>query len=195
MKGKKLLIATLFTSVAAVAVGAFALAPKLESGRIRATSDAYVCGDIVFSETVNNPGKNADITKLSDYATTTLTGTMTDWTNANYGDKGATAIKIGGSKSGKYSGQFTLTLTGTYVIDKVIAYATGWAGDTGDIILDINGVSNTVSKTASGGTYSYTGYTFQLPSRTKTLTIKNDESASGKSRVVISKLVFRLYEE
>ena len=184
-----------FTGTAAIAATTFAFAKPSQSLKAARGAGTYSCADIVASETVSNPSKSANITDLSTFFTTSLTGTMTDWTNANYGDKGTDCIKIGGSKTGKYSGSFKLTLTGDYLVGKVIVYAAGWAGDPGTKILEVNDVSSEVDSTASGDDYEFKPYEFELTTHSNTLVFRNDPSASGKRRVAISKIVFRCYDK
>lgn len=156
------------------------------------TNNIYSCNDIVFSETVDNPGKYADISDVSNIAITSLDCSMTNWTNANYGDKGTTAIKLGGSKSGKYAGSVKLTLNGGMTATKVIVYSTGWSGDTGDIQLGVNGSYQSITNTIDS--YVFTPYTFTF-TETNEIIFSNNANASGKRRLVISKIVLRLYGE
>ena len=104
-----------------------------------------------------------------------------------------TAIKIGGSNSGKYSGSVKLTLNNGMTASKAIVYSTGWSGDTSDLQLGVNGNYQSVS-TTSDSNYVFSPYTFEFD-ETDTLTFSNNPSASGKSRIVISKIVLRLYGE
>lgn len=160
------------------------------SGIVKA-QQSYTCNDIVFSETVNNPSKYADVDNVSTIATTSIDCSMTSWTNANYGNKNETAIKIGGSKSGKYVGSVDLKLNGDLKTDRVIVYATGWSGDTSDLKVGVNGEEKSIETTSDS--YVFKAYTFDLASQTNSLTFTNNSSATGKSRTVISKIVFRLY--
>ena len=179
------------------AVGHISKADIVRGGAV----ETYSCADIVLTTSTAvdiNPSRYADIATASTYYNNGIAAncSMTDFTNANYDTN--TAIKIGGSKTGKYSGEFTLTLKNAYKykVDKVIVYAAGWKGDTGTISLDINGVTHDISNTSSSATsYTFSSYTYQLTERTKTLVFKNDPSATGKRRLAISKIVFRLYAE
>ena len=152
---------------------------------------SYTCNDIVFSETVNNPGAYADISDLRTKNVTTINCSMTNWTNANYASTLTdSAIKIGGSKSGKYAGSVDLKLNDAKT-DRVIVYATGWSGDTASLKVGVNGTEKTIEQTSSS--YVFKAYTFDLASQTDSITFTNNSSATGKSRTVISKIVFRLY--
>lgn len=154
---------------------------------------SYTCNDIVFSESVSNPGSYTDIEDLSSKGVTALDCSMTDWTNANYGSTMTdTAIKIGGSKAGKYSGSVKLTLNNGMTASKAIVYSTGWHGDTGDIQLGVNGSYQTITNTTDS--YVFTPYTFNFE-ETNEITFSNNPDASGKRRLVISKIVLRLYNE
>lgn len=157
-------------------------------------NSSYTCNDIVFSETVNNPSAYADISDLRTKNVTTINCSMTNLSNANYASTLTnSAIKIGGSKSGKYAGSIDFKLK-EQTTDKLIIYATGWSGDTADLKLKVNSSDyQTVSQTDSS--YSFTAYTFNLASATDSITLYNNQEASGKSRLVISKIVFRLYGE
>lgn len=160
---------------------------------LRRLNNSYTCNDIVFSESVSNPGAYADITDLSAKGVTSLDCSMTNWTNANYATTmTASAIKIGGSKSGKYSGSVKLTLNGDMTATRLIIYATGWKGDSGDIQLGVNGDYQSITKTTDS--YVYTPYTFDI-SETNSIILSNNESATGARRLVISKIVLRLYGE
>ena len=160
------------------------------TGMLKA-QQSYTCNDIVFSETVNNPGAYADISDLRTKNVTTINCSMTNWTNANYASTLTdSAIKIGGSKSGKYSGSVDLKLNDAKT-DRVIVYATGWSGDTASLKVGVNGTEKAIEQTSSS--YVFKAYTFDLASQTDSITFTNNSSATGKSRTVISKIVFRLY--
>lgn len=152
---------------------------------------SYTCNDIVFTETVNNPGKYADVDDVSTIATTTVDCSMTEWTNANYGVKGATAIKIGGSKTGKYDGSVKLTLN-NLITTKVIIYAAEWLKDPATAALTVNGISVTLPTTPEGSSYSFIPYTFEF-APTNELTFTNGSGNGGKRRIVISKIVLKLF--
>ena len=153
---------------------------------------SYSCNDIVFSETVANPSSRKDISDISTIAYTTIDASMTGWTNANYGTKGTTAIKIGGSDSGKHAGHVDLRLNNS-TTDKVMIYAAGWSKDPAENLkLKVNNTDyQTVS--ATSGSYEYNLYIFELASATDSLTFYNNQDSTGKGRIVISKIVFRLY--
>ena len=153
-------------------------------------SPNYSCNDIVFSETVDNPGSYADLADVSTIYTTSLSCSMTDWTNANY--KAGSAIKIGGSKSGKYDGSVTLTTTTD--VSRLLIYATEWSNDPGTATLYVNGESHDV-ETTSDGNYQFKMYDFNFgdTNKTKTFTITNGTGNTGKRRIVISKIVLRCW--
>lgn len=160
------------------------------------SSSSYSCNDIVFSETVNNPGAYTDIDDLSSKGVTSLDCSMTNWTYANYGSTmTSTAIKIGGSSAGKYSGSVKLTLK-NMTTSRLIVYAAGWAGDSETQSLGINGTYQDVIKTAKGTTtYTFEAYMFDLSSKTSEIIISNNPDATGARRIVISKIVLRLHNE
>ena len=156
--------------------------------------NSYSCCEITFSEEQNNPSSNATIDgskigTLLGFTTGDLV--FSNWTNANYKNGvSASAIKIGGSKTNKYAGSFTVT-SSTYNFDKVIVYATGWVGDNSTSLI-VNNVGNDISATASGGTYIYSAYTYEFEN-SSTLTFSNNATAFTKQRVLISKIIFRAY--
>lgn len=75
---------------------------------------------------------------------------------------------------------------------RAIVYSTGWYGDTGEIQLGVNGSYQTVANTSDS--YVFSPYTFDF-SETSEITFSNNADASGKRRLVISKIVLRLYGE
>ena len=103
------------------------------------------------------------------------------------------AIKLGGSKAEKYSGSVKLTLNNGMTASKAIIYSTGWSGDSSDLQLGVNGNYQSVT-TTSDYNYVFSAYTFEF-SETNEIIFSNNPSATGKSRVVISKIVLRLYNE
>ena len=191
------LFSVISTSALAMAV-VFAAKPDISNLTLMSRgANTYSCNDIVFSETVNNPGSYTDIPDLSAEGVTTLNCSMTEWTNANYlknknSSMSDSAIKIGGSSAGKYSGSVKSTLNNGMTASKAIVYSTGWYGDTGDIKLGVNGSYQTIANTSDS--YVFSPYTFDF-TETDTITFSNDPEASGKRRLVISKIVLRLYGE
>ena len=185
--GLALASTTLITGVVAVSASGGVNA----WGYMRAANYGYSCNDIVFSETVDNPNSSADLSDVSTVYTTTLNCSMTGWSNANY--KAESAIKIGGSKSGKYSGSVKLTLNDDVAASRLIIYAAGWVGDSSDLQLGVNGRYQDVTATATGDSYVFSPYTFDLGSQVNEITFTNNPSATGKSRIVISKIVLRLH--
>lgn len=155
----------------------------------------YTCADITFSETVNNLGAYSDIDGSKIGTLTNLQQndlSFKNWTNANYKQGVSTsAIKLGGSSTGKYAGSVTIA-SPTYVFDKVVIYASGWQGDKATQLV-VNNISQDIPATAKGGDYNFIPYTFNLTSQTNTLIFANNPSASNKQRIVISKIVFRVY--
>ena len=87
MNKKKILalFSVISTSVLALTV-VFAAKPDLGStfALMNRSNGGYSCNDIVFSESVNNPGSYSDITDLAAEGVTNLDCSMTEWTNANY---------------------------------------------------------------------------------------------------------------
>ena len=78
------LFSVISTSALAMAV-VFAAKPDISNLTLMSRgANTYSCNDIVFSETVNNPGSYTDIPDLSAEGVTTLNCSMTEWTNANY---------------------------------------------------------------------------------------------------------------
>lgn len=160
----------------------------------------YTCCEVTLTETTTTSGPSTTTT-IDLGSVGTLTGfqtgdlTYTNIANSAYSkvdsDGNATnPIKIGGSKSGKYAGSFTLT-SSTYSFGKVIVYATGWAGDNATSLI-VNNISNDIATTAKGATYTYSAYTYEFDN-SSTLTFSNATDASNKQRVLISKIVFRAY--
>ena len=172
----------------------FIAKPDITKLPMMRASGSYSCNDIVFSETVGNSSASADIEDLSAKGVTSLNCSMTNWTNANYmATMTDSAIKIGGSKSGKYSGSVKLTLNGGMTASRAIVYSTGWSGDTSDLQLGVNGSYQSVT-TTSDSAYVFSSYIFDF-NETSELIFSNNPSATGKSRIVISKIVLRLYGE
>lgn len=183
-----------------LAIGAVATATAIPAAStfsvFAGAQNVYTCTALDFGEAVNPPSASATI-DISEYATlTNLTDadiSLSNWTNANYKTtaQGGSAIKIGGSSSGKYDGSITVTFN-NYVCDKVIAYAAGWKNDPGTQNLVIAGDSQAVASTAKEAEYTFNSYTYEFD-KTNTFTITNGTGNTGNRRVVISKLVFRLY--
>lgn len=201
MNKKKILalFSVISTSVLALTV-VFAAKPDLGStfALMNRSNGGYSCNDIVFSESVNNPGSYSDITDLAAEGVTNLDCSMTEWTNANYlknstSSMSDSAIKIGGSKSGKYAGSVKLTLNQDMTTDKLIIYSTGWKSESGTQKIGVNGSYQDVAKTTD--TYVFSPYTFELDAPTNEIIISNDAAATGSRRIVISKIVLRLYNE
>lgn len=193
MKNKKI-IATSALSLLAIGCVCSAAIYNSNNNVMLKAQTPYTCCDITFSEKQNNPSATssidgAKIGTLTGFTTGDLT--FSSWTNANYkSGVSASAIKIGGSKSGKYAGSFTVT-SSTYSFDKVIVYATGWAGDNATSLI-VNNISNDIATTAKDATYTYSAYTYEFDN-SSTLTFSNATDASNKQRVLISKIVFRAY--
>jgi hypothetical protein len=189
------LVSCLCLAVTAVVASNSEASSTLGHVQAQQAQQSYTCGDIVFSETVNNPGSYSDIADLAAEGVTSLNCSMTEWTNANYLKNKTSAmtdsaIKIGGSKSGKYSGSVKLTLNGGMTASKLIIYSTGWFGDTGNIQLGVNGDYQTVTNTTDS--YVFAPYTFNFEP-TNEIILSNNNGATGKRRLVISKIVLRLY--
>lgn len=158
-----------------------------------ANPSTYSCNDIVFNTHVeSNIGAYSDITNLASKGVTVLDCSMTSWTNANYtSDMTLSAIKIGGSKADKYVGSVKLTLNQDMTASKLIIYAAGWLNDT-NIKLGVNGNYQDLPQTTD--TYDFLPYTFDLGGQLNEIILSNN-NAGTKSRVVISKIVLRLYNE
>lgn len=127
--------------------------------------------------------------------------TLTNFSNANYKASQENIyypLKIGGTSSGKYSGSFTLTFLGQNVICKrAIIYACGYSGDGGQkskIYMSINESDEQEINLIENDEYVFYPYTFENIN-SNTLTFFNNKNATGKRRILISKIVLRLGEQ
>ena len=152
---------------------------------------SYSCNDIVFSETVGNPNATTDITSLAKKKVTNLDCSMTEWNHAYYAlNMTSTAIKIGGQNDSAI-GSVKLTLNQGMTASKLIIYAAGWLNDT-NIKLGVNGSYQDLPQTT--GEYEFLPYIFELGEQLNEIVLSNNNTGT-KSRVVISKIVLRLYNE
>ena len=205
MKNKLGIVAcSLFLAAGALCVAAVLPMPEFT---LAANNADCMCGDIVFgSDDATNDNAYREVSSSTStselYSSTTVLlssdFTLGSWSNASYNSKKSSnkkncPIVIGGSNNGHSAGNFTINLKG-YECDKVIIYAAGWKGDSAaDLNVDVSSESYSVQ---TSGTYNFNeGYTFNF---TKTNQIKiqntNNKSAKGAKRVLISKIVFRLYK-
>lgn len=165
----------------------------------RAGENNYVCTEIVLSEVVNNPSAKSDVDaagvgELVGFVKGDVK--LVDWNNANYKGIGTdgvatSAIKIGGSSKGKYSGSFVVS-SESYTFCKAIVWASGWAGDNAGKLV-VNGVEMNVETTEKGGDYVYKSYTFEFPVSGNVI-FANAVEAGNKQRIVISRIIFRSYK-
>lgn len=198
------LMATLAVMIPVVGIGGACLAGGGRgSGGVvsgaKAGENNYVCTEIVLSETVNNPSAKSDVDAAGVGG---LVGfvkgdvKLTNWSNANYKGIGAdgvatSAIKIGGSSKGKYSGSFMVS-SESYTFCKAIVWASGWAGDNAGKLV-VNDVEMSVPSTEKNAGYVYKSYTFEFPV-SGSVVFTNAVDAGNKQRIVISRIIFRSYK-
>lgn len=188
MNKKGLILACVAASCVVATLGFVSI--NNQSSILRA-EEPYACADIEFGHTHNSNGysgsgtPNPTTTTIEKELFSVVIGANAQH-SSTYTDY---PLKIGGSKSGKYAGNITINFTGT--CDKVMIYAAGWVGDSA-ACLTIDEDEQSVATTAKGVTEpSYQCYTFEFD-KTNTITIGNG-SPSGSNRVLISKMVFRVY--
>lgn len=190
---KNLVAASAITSL--IALTSLCAIGKTNLDNFAAAPTNYTCAHLYFGEKVDNPGSTTNIacSKIANMVNLTDDDvTLTSWTCSNYkaksGEALTSAIKLGGSKSGKYDGAVTLTLN-NYTCDQVIISAAEWSNDPEGASLYVNDIGHELPQTTDGN-YQFKDYTYTLDNLSSFSInngIKND-----KHRIVISKILLRI---